>query len=87
MSATVLPYDRVELVCDPEAWDYTIIARPGAAPADIARAVEAAKRLGLEPIADADPELLPDDAVRMWLHPIDPFQNNPFEETSCESSI
>ncbi|MEV3858493.1 hypothetical protein AB0J38_29785 [Streptomyces sp. NPDC050095] len=86
MTATVLPYGRVELECDPENWTYSITARPGGAPADVARALKAAKDLGLEPIPDADPELLPDDSIRMWLHPIDPFATDPFEETLCASS-
>ncbi|MFF7254777.1 hypothetical protein [Streptomyces microflavus] len=87
MTATVLPYGRVELECDPENWTYSITARPGGVPADVARALKAAERLGLEPIPDADPELLPDDSTRMWLHPIDPFENDPFEtENLCASS-
>ncbi|NUV86579.1 hypothetical protein G6W61_10205 [Streptomyces sp. KAI-26] len=86
MTATCLAFGHVDLVSDPETWNHSVTARPGAVPADVARALKAAEPLGLEPILDEDPELLPDGSVRMWLHPIDP-EIDPFEtETLCTSS-
>ncbi|MER8116260.1 hypothetical protein [Streptomyces sp. NPDC094031] len=86
MTATCLAFGHVELVSEPETWNFSVTARPSAVPADVARALKAAEKLGLEPILDEDPELLPDDSVRMWLHPIDP-DIDPFEtETLCVSS-
>ncbi|MGW8743566.1 hypothetical protein [Streptomyces sp. NPDC055794] len=86
MTATCLAFGHVELVSDSETWEYMVTARPGAVPADVARALKAAETLGLEPILDEDPDLLPDGSVRMWLHPINP-EIDPFEtEILCASS-
>ncbi|MFE0104120.1 hypothetical protein [Streptomyces sp. NPDC059009] len=87
MTATRHVFGHAVLVCRAEEWDYSVTAHPDAAPADVAQALACAEKLGLEPVPDADPEALPDGSVRMWLHPIDPFANDPFEtEILCTSS-
>ncbi|MFI0985008.1 hypothetical protein [Streptomyces exfoliatus] len=78
---------RIELVCDREAWNYSLTAHSDTARDDVAEALAHARELGLEPIPDEEPSLLPDGSIRMWLHPIDPFENDPFDtEALCASS-
>ncbi|MER7109675.1 hypothetical protein [Streptomyces sp. NPDC000229] len=71
----------MELVGDNSTWDRALIVQPDTSPAHMRKALAVIHLLGLEPLDEdeAEPELLDDGSVRMWLVPIAP--EDPFETT------
>ncbi|MFJ9827689.1 hypothetical protein ACIRSU_25495 [Streptomyces sp. NPDC101160] len=72
------------LTGDPAAWDCALIVRPETPASDMRAAFTAVRLAGMEPIpvAEHEPELLPDGTVRWWLVPVD--AEDPFTEDQPE---